>query len=144
MSSSMASTEVNPGVRIQHSWVSLCRSPLCVILRLCLRTRVFLRNLHCRSILTWLSRSCSSGICEADRANFEKKNEKEKRANPFSRRGQPQRDAPITLGADLWKESCRKFAVSVYLSWVEFQGTQIHIRFYWTNSGEDSLFSCCS
>lgn len=76
---------------------SLCRSPLCVILRLCLRTRVFLRNLHCRSILTWLSRSCSSGICEADRANFEKKNEKEKRANPFSRRGQPQRDAPITL-----------------------------------------------
>lgn len=32
--------------------------------RLCLLTRVFLRNLHCRSILTWLSRSCSSGICE--------------------------------------------------------------------------------
>lgn len=36
--------------------------PLCVMALLWRLTRVFLRNLHCRSIRTWLSRSCSSGI----------------------------------------------------------------------------------
>lgn len=44
-------------------WVLfMSHQPLCVMLRLCLRTRAFLKNLHWRSILTWLSESCSSGI----------------------------------------------------------------------------------
>lgn len=106
-----------------------CHQPLCVKALLCRLTRVFLRNLHCRSILTWLSRSCSSGIWKPERET--------EWAESWRNVWLPDDSLGVwkELKMNLKKNICAAWSVSVYLIeeklWFHSHSGHILVKVHW-------------